>query len=98
MSALKKFLPGKKKKKSTASSLRSATSEQNLADASSGQGYKNVKEKDLLKLHKAAWTGDLVKIKQLLKKGDVNQMDKHHRYVFNLLMFFERVNSLCSIS
>eukprot|EP00795_Rhopilema_esculentum_P002426 gene2426-18079_t len=80
MSALKKFLPGrKKKKKSTTASIQSATSEQNITDIGHVPGYHNVKEKDLPKLHKAAWIGDLSKIKQLVKKGDVNLMDKHHR-------------------
>eukprot|EP00794_Sanderia_malayensis_P006173 gene6173-6884_t len=80
MSGLKKFLPGKKKsKKSSAASLQSATSEQNIPDGNSEPGYRNVKEKDLPKLHKAVWNGDFAKVKQLTKKGDVNQMDKHHR-------------------
>ncbi len=80
MSALKKLLPGKKKsKKSSSASLRSATSEPNVADGLTEIGYRNVKEKDLPKLHKAAWNGDLAKVKQLTKKGDINQMDKQHR-------------------
>ena len=85
MSALKKFLTGKKKgsssgqAKSSRSSLRSASSEQQLEE-DAGIGYKNIKEKDLPKLHKAAWSGDVNKLKQFAKKGDVNQMDKQHRY------------------
>jgi len=80
MSALRKFLPGKKKnKKSTSSSIQSSVSEQNIAGIEQATGHKNVKEKDLPKLHKAAWLGDMVKLKQLLKKNDVNSMDRHHR-------------------
>ncbi len=83
MSALRKLIPGRKKsKKSSSASLRSATSEQNLAEGPAEPGYKNVKEKDLPKLHKAAWNGDLAKVRQLAKKADINQMDKHHRYIF----------------
>jgi hypothetical protein len=49
-------------------------------------GYSAVKEKDLPKLHKAAWNGDLPKIRQLVnksgKKGeDLNQLDKQNRLV-----------------
>lgn len=81
MSALRKFLPGKKKnKKSTSSSIQSSVSEQSIAAIGQVPGYKDVKEKDLPKLHKAAWQGDMVKLKQLLKKTDVNSMDRHHRY------------------
>ena len=84
MSALRKFLPGKKKnKKSTSSSIQSSVSEHNIAGIEQASGHKNVKEKDLPKLHKAAWLGDLVKLKQLLKKNDVNSMDRHHRCVIN---------------
>ncbi|XP_053741842.1 ankyrin repeat domain-containing protein 26 isoform X2 [Synchiropus splendidus] len=41
-------------------------------------GY-DVKEKDLGKVHKAAWLGDLAKLKQLAKKNDINQLDKENR-------------------
>ena len=94
MSALKKFLPGKKKsKKSTSSSIQSGASEPNLADLGQMLGYKNVKEKDLPKLHKAAWIGDLNKLKQLLKKGDANSMDRHHRYVIKVMHLRRLSNS-----
>ena len=44
------------------------------------RGYP-IKEKDLSnKLQKAAWTGDLVKVKLLAKK-DPNSSDKEHRSV-----------------
>lgn len=89
MSAFKKFLPGKKKsKKSSTASMKSATSEPNIAEGGNEPGYRNVKEKDLPKLHKAAWLGDMSKLKQLVKKGDVNQMDKHHRYLLKSAVLF----------
>ena len=43
------------------------------------QGY-DIKEKDLAKLHKAVWNGDLHKVKQLAKK-DASPFDKEHRLV-----------------
>ncbi|XP_061576840.1 ankyrin repeat domain-containing protein 26-like isoform X9 [Cololabis saira] len=41
-------------------------------------GY-DLKEKDLSKVHKAAYQGDLAKLKQLAKKNDINQVDKENR-------------------
>uniref|UniRef100_A0A3P8YE53 CCDC144C-like coiled-coil domain-containing protein n=1 Tax=Esox lucius TaxID=8010 RepID=A0A3P8YE53_ESOLU len=41
-------------------------------------GY-DLKEKDLGKVHKAAYGGDLAKLKQLAKKNDINQLDKENR-------------------
>ncbi|OCT87363.1 hypothetical protein XELAEV_18021062mg [Xenopus laevis] len=41
-------------------------------------GYE-LKDKDLSKLHRAASAGDVGKIKQLIKKQDVNQLDKENR-------------------
>lgn len=38
-----------------------------------------LKEKDLSKVHKAAFTGDVAKLKQLAKKNDLNQLDKENR-------------------
>nr|XP_032827399.1 ankyrin repeat domain-containing protein 36A-like isoform X2 [Petromyzon marinus] len=43
-----------------------------------------LKDKDLGKLHKAAASGDLDKLKRLLKKGDVNQLDKQNRTPLHL--------------
>ncbi|XP_052258828.1 ankyrin repeat domain-containing protein 26-like [Dreissena polymorpha] len=45
-------------------------------------GY-DIKEKDLPKLHKAAWTGDLAKVKQLAKK-DPSALDKENRTPMHL--------------
>ncbi|XP_029104653.1 ankyrin repeat domain-containing protein 26 isoform X2 [Scleropages formosus] len=41
-------------------------------------GYE-IKEKDLGKVHRAASSGDLAKLKQLAKKNDLNQLDKENR-------------------
>eukprot|EP00079_Xenopus_tropicalis_P034011 XP_017947782.1 PREDICTED: ankyrin repeat domain-containing protein 26 isoform X6 [Xenopus tropicalis] len=41
-------------------------------------GYE-LKDKDLSKLHRAASAGDVGKIKQLIKKQDINQLDKENR-------------------
>ncbi|XP_061106944.1 ankyrin repeat domain-containing protein 26 isoform X5 [Conger conger] len=41
-------------------------------------GYE-IKEKDLSKVHKAASSGDLCKLKQLAKKNDLSQLDKENR-------------------
>ncbi|XP_035391115.1 ankyrin repeat domain-containing protein 26 isoform X6 [Electrophorus electricus] len=41
-------------------------------------GY-DLKEKDLGKVHKAAFAGDVAKLKQLTKKNDLNQLDKENR-------------------
>ncbi|XP_041072397.1 ankyrin repeat domain-containing protein 26 isoform X8 [Carcharodon carcharias] len=46
-------------------------------------GYE-LKDKDLGKLHKAASTGDLPKLRQLIKKNDVNQLDKENRAPLHL--------------
>ncbi|XP_051791868.1 ankyrin repeat domain-containing protein 26 isoform X2 [Erpetoichthys calabaricus] len=46
-------------------------------------GY-DLKEKDLGKLHKAAVAGDLAKLKQLIKKNDINQLDKENRTPLHL--------------
>ena len=48
------------------------------AAAENIQGY-DIREKELTKIHKAAWNGDLAKVKQLAKK-DPNSPDKEFRY------------------
>ena len=74
MSGFKKFF----KKKSP--SAKNTLSTEDLSDAASiASGYSISKDKDLPKLHKAVWSGDLTKVKQLAKKGDVNQLDKENR-------------------
>ena len=45
--------------------------------------YVIAKEKDLPKLHRAAWKGDLTKVKQMtknVKKSDLNARDKEARW------------------
>ncbi|KAM4748880.1 ankyrin repeat domain-containing protein 26 [Rhinophrynus dorsalis] len=46
-------------------------------------GYE-LKDKDLGKLHRAAFSGDVTKIRQLLKKHDINQLDKENRTPLHL--------------
>lgn len=41
-------------------------------------GY-DLKDKDLGKIHKAALQADLAKLRQLVKKNDINQLDKDNR-------------------
>lgn len=54
-------------------SLSKASSEISL----DGPGY-TLKDKDLGKLHKAAWIGDIEKVKQFAKK-DASPLDKEKR-------------------
>ncbi|XP_030628026.1 ankyrin repeat domain-containing protein 26 [Chanos chanos] len=44
----------------------------------------DLKEKDLGKVHKAASTGDVAKLKQLAKKNDLNQLDKENRTALHI--------------
>ncbi|XP_065909397.1 ankyrin repeat domain-containing protein 36C-like isoform X2 [Dysidea avara] len=46
--------------------------------------YTIKKDKDLPKLHKAAWRGDTSKIKELAKPSSVNQLDKQSRTALHL--------------
>ncbi|XP_075998331.1 ankyrin repeat domain-containing protein 26 isoform X8 [Genypterus blacodes] len=46
-------------------------------------GY-DLKEKDLSKVHKAAFLGDVAKLKQLVKKNDINQLDKENRTALHI--------------
>lgn len=76
---MKKFLKGNKSKTTApAAAAASAGQPQSWGHGAEAPGYV-VKEKDLSKLHKAAWTGDTIKVKQLTKKGDVNTLDKENR-------------------
>ncbi|XP_038126807.1 uncharacterized protein LOC119773752 [Cyprinodon tularosa] len=67
---MKKLFGFTKKKKNS-----SGTSD-NVSALSDGY---ELKDKDLGKIHKAALQADLAKLKQLLKKNDVNQVDKESR-------------------
>ena len=79
---MKKFFKfGKKKKRSDADSASIASGSKarsRSGSIASETGVYVVREKDLLKLHKAAWAGDLNKVKQLAKKN-VNELDKFNR-------------------
>ena len=79
---MKKFFRFGKKKKAndgdTASMGSGGKVRSRSASITSETGIYVVKEKDLPKLHKAAWTGDLTKVKQLAKKN-VNELDKSNR-------------------
>ncbi|XP_052400023.1 ankyrin repeat domain-containing protein 26 isoform X16 [Carassius gibelio] len=44
----------------------------------------DLKEKDLAKIHKAAFSGDVAKIRQLAKKNDLNQLDKENRTALHI--------------
>ncbi|XP_066524584.1 ankyrin repeat domain-containing protein 26 [Hoplias malabaricus] len=46
-------------------------------------GY-DLKEKDLGKVHKVAFTGDVTKLRQLAKKNDLNQLDKENRTALHI--------------
>ncbi|XP_064633514.1 ankyrin repeat domain-containing protein 26-like isoform X4 [Lineus longissimus] len=77
---MKKFLKIGKSKKSNASDTASVGSA--AGGSSITVGY-DLREKDLPKLHKAAWTGDLSKVKQLAKK-DASPLDKENRTPLHL--------------
>ena len=62
----------------------------NRSTASLVIGY-DVREKELGKLHKAAWLGDVGKVQQLAKK-DPSPLDKEKRYV--LLINFSNLYML----
>ena len=79
---MKKFFRfGKKKKGADADSASAASGSRahsRSGSIASETGVYLVREKDLPKLHKAAWAGDLNKVKQLAKKN-VNELDKSNR-------------------
>jgi hypothetical protein len=50
--------------------------------------YDTVNAKNLSKLSRAAYEGQLDKLNSALKKGDVNSNDKEHRYERHHQMFF----------
>ncbi|XP_077966035.1 uncharacterized protein LOC120336758 isoform X2 [Styela clava] len=86
---MKKLFRRKKKSASEAGSVGSGLS---------GSGYNISPKKDLGKLHKAAYDGDLTKLKSMLKRGDVNQLDKENRTPLHLACAngkFEAVRMLC---
>uniref|UniRef100_A0A7M4EWG4 Uncharacterized protein n=1 Tax=Crocodylus porosus TaxID=8502 RepID=A0A7M4EWG4_CROPO len=74
---MKKIFGFGKKKKGLPSPSKSAS----LPVGSGGYG---LRERDLGKLHRAAATGDLGKLQQLLRKQDSNQLDKENRTPLHL--------------
>ncbi|XP_074646987.1 uncharacterized protein LOC141902922 isoform X2 [Tubulanus polymorphus] len=77
---MKKFFKfGKNKKESGAGATGKLGSTQSI----SGIGGYDVNEKEISKLHKAAWSGDLSKVKQLAKK-DPSPIDKENRTPLHL--------------
>ncbi|XP_076122991.1 ankyrin repeat domain-containing protein 26 isoform X2 [Alosa pseudoharengus] len=73
---MKKIFHFTKKKKSFSPNASDTTSVLSV-------GY-DLKEKDLGKVHKAAAAGDVVKVKQLAKKNDLNQLDKENRTALHI--------------
>ncbi|XP_076812231.1 uncharacterized protein LOC143459131 isoform X1 [Clavelina lepadiformis] len=61
-----------------------------LASGRSASGYEVASKKDLPKLHNAAREGNLTKLKNLLKKSDVNQLDKENRTALHIACAYEK--------
>ena len=72
----------KKKGDGDAASISSKASVQPHCEGSAVHifSYTIKKDKDLPKLHKAAWRGDTSKIKELAKTSSVNSLDKQNRF------------------
>lgn len=41
----------------------------------------DIRENEMSKFHKASWQGDMLKLEQLVKIVDINQVDKQNRSV-----------------
>ena len=74
-------LSSKKKGDGDTNSISSKASVQGLSEVTAIQIYSYTikKDKDLPKLHKAAWHGNFIKIKELAKPSTVNALDKQNR-------------------
>ena len=72
---------GKKKGDGDTASISSKASIQGASEVSAIQtfSYSIKKDKDLPKLHKAAWQGNIGKVKELAKPSTVNAPDKKSR-------------------
>nr|CAB3221759.1 ankyrin repeat domain-containing protein 26 [Phallusia mammillata] len=81
------------KKKKSASETGSLAS-----GGKSESGYNIQTKKELTKLHKAAFTGDLSKLKSLLKKGDVNQLDKENRTPLHLACSNGKIDAIIMLA
>ncbi|XP_062588372.1 ankyrin repeat domain-containing protein 26-like isoform X16 [Saccostrea cucullata] len=79
---MKKFIKTIKKKTQRQGSYDPQAAGSEEATGGTETGYV-VREKDLPKLHKAAWTGDLSKVVQLVKK-DTSSLDKENRTALHL--------------
>ncbi|KAG7258765.1 hypothetical protein CRUP_037842 [Coryphaenoides rupestris] len=64
----------------------SNTSDNGSTVSGAGGGY-DLKEKDLAKVHKAALLGDVLKLVQLAKKNDINQLDKENSGHVDVVQF-----------
>ena len=79
-------LSGKKKGDGDNASISSKASIQAPSELSAIQifSYTIKKDKDLPKLHKASWQGNVIKVKELAKPsskpGTINEQDKKNRY------------------
>jgi len=88
---MKKFFKfGKgRKEPSEASSSRTgnlSSRQGSLSSLVQSSGGYEVREKDLSKLHRAAWTGDMTKLIQLIKSSRGTNVDKENRQVVHLIM------------
>ena len=84
MSGLKKLLKRKGGKSKQTLSVEDLSERGSLAGSVGEESgaYFVAREKDLPKLHKAVWSGDVVKVTQVVsKKADINQFDKENRSV-----------------
>lgn len=82
---MKKFFKfGKGRKESAEASSKTGSSVSRHGSVSSlmvSSGGYEVREKDMSKLHRAAWMGDMSKLTQLIKSSRGNLADKENRLV-----------------
>ena len=74
--------------KSVFSSPSTSRKSKSTGDLSYPQIYV-VKEKELPKLHLAAWTGNMIKVIELCRPDKLNAPDKDGRYAFDLKLLVE---------
>ena len=68
-----------------------------LASGRSASGYNVSPKKDLHKIHKAAFDNDIAKLKSLLKREDINQLDKENRLVMKCFLVSSRRDHNCCL-
>jgi len=86
---MKKFFKfGKSRKEGEASSKAGGMGSRHgsLSSLVQSSGGYEVREKDLSKLHRAAWTGDMMKLTQLIKSSRGTQVDRENRSDLNFVM------------